>query len=58
MNEDYGPVLGKYKVWFTRQTLVMEKKTKASCMQASPDDQFRFCIFTADTRHHPAPRLG
>jgi hypothetical protein len=38
MHEDYGLVLGKHKVRFSRQSLVMEKKAKALCMQAAPDD--------------------
>ena len=53
MNKDYGPVLGKYKVRFARQPFVMEEIAKASCMQASPDDQFGPGILAPDASHHP-----
>jgi hypothetical protein len=37
MNEDYGPVLGKHKVWLAWQAPVVEHIAKAFCMEASPD---------------------
>jgi hypothetical protein len=54
MNEDYGSILGKYKVGLARQPLVMKHISKTSCMQASPDKHFRLCILAADAGHHPA----
>ena len=58
MDEDYGPIPGKHKVGLARQALVVEQIAKALCMEASPDNHFRFGIFAADARHHPASDFG
>lgn len=54
MDEDYGPVFGKNKVGFAGQALVVKNITKASRVQASPDNHFRLCILPPDAGHHPA----
>lgn len=55
VDEDYGSVLRKNKVWFARQPLVVKEVAKTLCMQTSPDGHFGLGVLAADASHHPAP---
>lgn len=58
VDEDYGPMSWKYKIGFTRQTLVVEDVAKSFCVKASPDNHFRLGILAPDACHHPASDFG
>jgi hypothetical protein len=48
MNEDYGSMLWKHKVWFARQSSVVQHVAETFCVQASPDNHFRLGILAPD----------
>ncbi len=54
MDEDYGAIPWKHKVWLAWQTLVMEDIAKAFGMQASANNHFGLGILAPDACHHPA----
>ncbi len=58
VNEDYGPMLGKYKVRLSGQPLVMQQIAETSGMDAASDNHFWLRVLAADTGHHTASDLG
>ena len=57
VNLDDGIPARQDQIWAAGKVLVVEPKTKALCVQSSPNSQFRLGILSLDLCHHSRASL-